>query len=87
MLVMIWGSYAVIGSVLNYIDKGFKAFIVTLNGLSSSLVVLDVTILCDIVIVQIFSSVFILFGSAYLVVTGFRDLSKALKSARGMETT
>ena len=67
-----------IGSVLNYIDKGFEAFIVTLTVLSSviiAFVVLDVTILRDIVIAQIFSSVFILFGSAYLVVTGFRDLS------------
>ena len=75
---MIWGSCTVIGSVLNYIDKGFEAFIVTLTVLSSviiAFVVLDVTILRDIVIAQIFSSVFILFGSAYLVVTGFRDLS------------
>ena len=76
--LVIWGSYAVIGSVLNYIDKGFEAFIVTLTVLSYviiAFVVLDVTILRDIVIAQIFSSVFILFGSAYLVVTGFRDLS------------
>ena len=76
----IWGSYTVIGSVLNYIDKGFEAFILTLIVLSSVIivfVVLDVTALRDVVIVQIFSSIIILFGSAYLVVTGYRDVSKA----------
>lgn len=76
----IWGSYAVIGSVLNYIDKGFEAFILTLIVLSSVIlvfVVLDVTALRDVVIVQIFSSIIILFGCAYLVVTGYRDVSKA----------
>lgn len=76
----IWGSYAVIGSVLYYIDKGFESFILTLIVLLSVIVAfveLDVTTLREVVIVQIFSSVLMLFGSAYLVVTGYRDVSKA----------
>lgn len=76
----IWGSYAVIGSVLNFVNKGFEAFIITVIVLSSvitAFVVLDLTTLRDIVVVQIFSSVFILFGSVYLVVAGFRDVVKA----------
>lgn len=71
----VWGSYAVIGSVLNYLDKGFEAFILTLIVLSSALVAffaLDVSTLREVVIVQILSSVFILCGCAYLVHAGYR---------------
>lgn len=76
----IWGSYAVIGSVLNYIDKGFEAFILTLIVLSvvvASLAVLNITDLREVVLIQIFSSIIILFGGIYLVITGFRDLRLA----------
>jgi hypothetical protein len=71
----VWGSYAVIGSVLYYIDKGFKAFLLSVVVLSATLfafLVLDVSSLRDVVIIQIFSSVFILFGSAYLVIMAYR---------------
>lgn len=71
----VWGSYAVIGSILYYIDKGFEAFVLSVIVLSATLlafVVLDVTTLREVVIVQIFSSIFILFGSAYLVYAGYK---------------
>ena len=73
--LMVWGSYAVIGSVLNYLDKGFEAFLLTLIVLSSALLAffaLDVSTLREVVIVQILSSVFILCGCAYLVYAGYR---------------
>jgi hypothetical protein len=71
----VWGSYAVIGSVLYYVNKGFEAFILSVVVLSATLLaflVLDVSTLRDVVIVQILSSIFILFGSAYLVYAAYR---------------
>lgn len=71
----IWGSFAVIGSVLNFVDKGFASFMLTLIVLSSILIafaVFDITTLREVVIIQILSSVFVLLGCAYLVVAGYR---------------
>lgn len=72
----VWGSYAVIGSVLYYIDKGFEAFVLSVVVLSAVLVAyvaLDVNSLRQVVIVQVMSSIFILFGSAYLVFAAYRS--------------
>ncbi|KKB08892.1 lipopolysaccharide biosynthesis protein [Devosia chinhatensis] len=71
----VWGSYAVIGSVLYYLDKGFQSFILSLFALSATLLaffILDVATLRDVVIVQILSSVLVMLGSAWLAYAGFR---------------
>ena len=73
----IWGSYAVTGSVLNFIDKGFESFILTvivLSGVLASIIILGITDLREIVLVQIYSSIFLLVGCIYLFVTGYRDV-------------
>lgn len=73
--LIVWGSYAVIGSVLYYIDKGFEAFILSVAVLSAALVgfvALGVSSLREVVVVQILSSVLILFGSAYLVYAAYQ---------------
>lgn len=71
----IWGSFAVIGSVLNYVGKGFESFLLTvlcLVGLVTASLLIGVNSLRELVILQIVSSVVILFGSIYLVVDGYK---------------
>lgn len=72
----LWGSYAVVGSVLNYLEKGFESFLLTvicLMGLGlGSLLMGGVDSLREMVVLQIASSVVLLGGCMYLVVVGFR---------------
>ncbi|MFN7863172.1 MAG: lipopolysaccharide biosynthesis protein [Curvibacter sp.] len=72
----LWGSYAVVGSVLNYLDKGLESFLLTvicLMGLGlGSLLIGGVDSLREMVVLQIASGVVLLGGSMYLVVVGFR---------------
>jgi hypothetical protein len=82
----VWGSYAVIGSVLYYLDKGFEAFILSAIVLSATLLaffVLDVSALRDVVIIQIISSILVLFGSAFLLYVAYRRPERARGPGEG----
>lgn len=73
----LWGSYAVIGSVLNYLEKGFQGFLLTLICLAGLVLTAwlsgGVSSLREVVVLQIASSVILLVGSLYLVVHAYRD--------------
>ena len=75
----LWGSYAVIGSVLNFLEKGMEAFLLTvicLVGLGLGwLLVGGINSLREMVMLQIASNVVLLVGSMYLVVDGYRSQS------------
>lgn len=71
----LWGSYAVVGSVLNYVEKGLESFVLTVIclmglGLGSSLVG-GVDTLREIVVIQIASNFILMLGCMYLIVVGF----------------
>ncbi len=72
----LWGSYAVVGSVLNYLEKGFEGFLLTvicLMGLGlGSLLMGGINSLREMVMMQIASNLILLVGSMYLVVDGYR---------------
>lgn len=72
----LWGSYAVTGSVLNFIGKEFEAFLIVLLGVAIIIIapnVFDISYaLRDIVLMQIATAVFILIGSTALVISGLR---------------
>jgi hypothetical protein len=72
----LWGGYAVIGSVLFYLDKGFEAFLLTLICLAgvllASLLLGGTNVLRDVVVLQIASGLILFLGSMYLVVRGCR---------------
>jgi O-antigen/teichoic acid export membrane protein len=75
----LWGSFSVIGSILNYLDKGFESFILTafclMGVLIGSFFANKSDIIKDMLILQI-ASYFILFlGSMYLVVGGYKARS------------
>jgi O-antigen/teichoic acid export membrane protein len=75
----LWGSYAVVGSVLNFLEKGMEAFLLTvvcLVGLGLGwLLVGGINSLREMVMLQIASNVILLVGSMYLVVDGYRSQS------------
>lgn len=75
----LWGSYAVVGSVLFYLDKGFESFLLTLLCLagifSATLLIGEINTLQDMVVLQIASGFILLLGSMYLVVDGCRGRS------------
>jgi O-antigen/teichoic acid export membrane protein len=75
----LWGAYAVVGSVLNYLGKGFASFLLTvlcLVGLGFGAMLMGgIDSLREMVMLQIASNLILLVGSMYLVVDGYRGRS------------
>jgi O-antigen/teichoic acid export membrane protein len=70
----VWGGYAVIGSVLNYLDKGFESFLLSIFCMAFILLISRIPghfdSLYEIIKLQISSNFILLIGCVYLVIRG-----------------
>ena len=72
----LWGTYAVTGSVLNFVGKEFESFLLSVIGLAVLILapfLLKLTgELREIVMLQIFTGIILLLGSTVLTIHGFQ---------------